>query len=151
MTTQQQRDYYEDLTKKIIKEAAGKNKFAYDYLWKLMCISRTVDDIYDLDQDVSRGQLLEAISYLLVEMPYNPFFSKHREALSSQHVTMYNAWLAANLWDKSKKEIDKIYAHVWRDYHQEVVPLVALLTQGPKKMQEVSFNIRQMFKKNLGE
>lgn len=150
MTTQQQRDYYEDLTKKIIKEAAGKNKFAYSYLWKLMCISRTVDDIYDLDQKVTRNQLLEAVTYLLVELPYNPFFIKFRDTLTSQHVSMYNAWLASNMWDKDD-ETSKIYAHVWRDYHHEVVPLVALLTQGPEKMREVSFKIRNMFKKQLGE
>ena len=150
MTTQKERDYYTELTKEIIKDAAGKNKFAYDYLWKLMCISRTVDDIYDLDQKITRNQLLEAIGYLLFEMPYNPFFMKHRETLSSQHVSMHNAWMAANLWQDGD-EVDKIYAHVWRDTHHEVVPLVALLTQGPEKMREVSFKIRQMFKKKLGE
>ena len=150
MTTQKERDYYTELTKEIIKDAAGKNKFAYDYLWKLMCISRTVDDIYDMDQKITRNQLLEAIGYLLFEMPYNPFFMRHRDTLSSQHVSMHNAWMAANLWGKGD-EIDQIYAHVWRDYHQEVVPLVALLTQGPSKMQEVSFKIRRMFKKKLGE
>jgi len=150
MTTQKERDYYTELTKEIIKEAAGKNKFAYDYLWKLMCISRTVDDIYDMDQKITRNQLLEAIGYLLFEMPYNPFFMKHRDTLSSQHVSMHNAWMAANLWGEGD-ETDQIYAHVWRDYHQEVVPLVALLTQGPSKMQEVSFKMRQMFKKKLGE
>ena len=150
MTTQKERDYYTELTKEIIKEAAGKNKFAYDYLWKLMCISRTVDDIYDMDQNITRKQLLEAIGYLLFEMPYNPFFMKHRDTLSSQHVSMHNAWMAANLWGEGD-ETDQIYAHVWRDYHQEVVPLVALLTQGPSKMQEVSFKIRRMFKKKLGE
>ena len=75
---------------------------------------------------------------------------KHRDTLTSQHVTMHNAWLSANLWGEGD-ETDQIYAHVWRDYHQEVVPLVALLTQGPSKMQEVSFKMRQMFKKKLGE
>ena len=150
MTTQKERDYYTELTKEIIKEAAGKNKFAYDYLWKLMCISRTVDDIYDMDQEVTRNQLLEAIGYLLFEMPYNPFFMRHRDTLSSQHVSMHNAWMAANFWGEGD-ETDQIYAHVWRDYHQEVVPLVALLTQGSSKMQEVSFKMRQMFKKKLGE
>jgi len=150
MTTQKERDYYTELTKEIIKEAAGKNKFAYDYLWKLMCVSRTVDDIYDMDQEVTRNQLLEAVEFLFFEMPYNPFFMKHRETLSSQHVSMHNAWMAANIWGDGD-EVDKIYAHVWRDTHHEVVPLVALLTQGPEKMSEVSFKIRQMFKKKLGE
>ena len=75
---------------------------------------------------------------------------KHRDTLTSQHVSMYNAWMAANLWDKSD-DTSKIYAHVWRDTHHEIVPLVALLTQGPEKMKYVSMKIRQLFKKNLGE
>ncbi len=150
MTTQQERDVYEGYTKELIKEAAGKNKFAYDYLWKLMCISRTIDDVYDLDQKITRNQILEAISYLLVELPYNPFFMKHRDTLTSQHVSMHNAWMAANMWQDGD-EVSKMYAHVWRDTHHEVVPLVALLTQGSDKMKEISCKIRQLFKKKLGD
>ncbi len=63
---------------------------------------------------------------------------------------MHNAWMASNIWEDGD-EVDKIYAHVWRDTHHEVVPLVALLTQGPEKMREVSLKVRQMFKKNLGD
>ena len=133
MTTQQEREIFTERTKEIIKEAAGKNKFAYEYLWRLMCISRTVDDIYDNDQTVTTSSVMSAIEFLVVEMHYNPFFMKHRDTLTSQHVSMYNAWMAANLWDKSD-DTSKIYAHVWRDTHHEIVPLVALLTQGPEKM-----------------
>jgi len=63
---------------------------------------------------------------------------------------MYNAWMAANLWDKGD-DTCKIYSHVWRDTHHEIVPLVALLTQGPEKMVNVSMKIRKLFKKHLGE
>tara|TARA_Y100001951_G_C11161099_1_gene194819 strand:- start:137 stop:589 length:453 start_codon:yes stop_codon:yes gene_type:complete len=150
MTTQQEREVFTERTKEIIKEAAGKNKFAYEYLWRLMCISRTVDDIYDNDQTITTSSVLSAIEFLVVEMHYNPFFVKHRDTLTSQHVSMYNAWMAANLWDQGD-ETDKIYAHVWRDTHHEVVPIVALLTQGPEKMKQVSIKIRELFKKQLGE
>ena len=57
MTTQQEREIFTERTKEIIKEAAGKNKFAYEYLWRLMCISRTVDDIYDNDQTVTTSSV----------------------------------------------------------------------------------------------
>lgn len=150
MTTQQEREIFTEKTKEIIKEAAGKNKFAYQYLWKLMCISRTVDDIYDNDQTVTTSSVMSAIEFLFVEMHYNPFFMKHRDTLTSQHVSMYNAWMASNLWEKGD-DTCKIYYHVWRDTHHEIVPLVALLTQGPEKMVNVSMKIRQLFKKHLGE
>lgn len=150
MTTQEERDVYEQATHVIIKEAAGTNKAAAHYLWKLACISRTIDDVYDEDQVITKMQVLEAIEYLLVDMPFNPFFIQHKDTLQSQHVTMYNTWMAANLWEQGDAT-EKIYAHVWRDNYQELVPLVALLTQGPKKMNEVSLKMRQLFKKQLGE
>ena len=150
MTTQEERTAYEEATHAIIKEAAGKNMAAAHYLWNLACISRTIDDIYDQDQEVTREQMLEAVEYLLIEMPFNPFFVQHRDTLQSQHVSMYNAWMAANLWERGD-ETEQIYAHVWRDLFQEILPLAALLTQGTKKMNEVSLKIRQLFKKQLGE
>lgn len=150
MTTQEERDVYEQATHVLIKEAAGDNMAAAHYLWNLACISRTIDDIYDQDQEVTKAQMIEAVEYLLIEMPFNPFFIRHRDTLQSQHVTMYNAWMAANLWEQGD-ETEQIYAHVWRDFFQEIWPLVALLTQGTKKMNEVSLKIRQLFKKQLGE
>ena len=150
MTTQEERDAYEEATRLIIREAAGDNMAAAHYLWNLACISRTIDDIYDQDKKVTRAKMLDAIEYLLIEMPFNPFFVEHRDTLQSQHVSMYNAWMAANLWEQGD-DTDKVYAHVWRDFFHEVWPVVALLTQGPKKMNEVSLKIRTLFRKQLGE
>ena len=150
MTTQKERDVFEKRTKEIIRDAAGKDPYAADYLWMLMCISRTVDDIYDKDQKISHEQVLTAVRYLLIELPFNPFFNKFRDTLTSQHVFMYNAWMAANTWEKGD-ETDRIYGHVWRDTHHEVVPIVALITQGPTQMRLVSQKIRKLFKKKLGD
>jgi len=150
MTTQKERDAYEEATRAIIKEATGENIIAFDYLWQLACVSRTVDDIFDADQEVSRKQLLDAVQWLFIELPSNPFFQLHRDTLHSQHLSMWNAWIAANEWEKGD-ETDQIYGHVWRDTHHEVFPIVALLTQGPLKMEEVSMKIRKLFKKKLGE
>lgn len=150
MTTQEERDAYEEATRLIIREAAGDNMAAAHYLLNLAYVSRTIDDIYDQDKKVTRAKMLDAIEYLLIEMPFNPFFVEHRDTLQSQHVSMYNAWMAANLWEQGD-DTDKVYAHVWRDFFHEVWPVVALLTQGPKKMNEVSLKIRTLFRKQLGE
>ena len=150
MTTPKEREVYEKATREIIKEASGNNLIAFDYLWQLACTSRTVDDIFDADQEVSREQLIDAFKWLFIELPSNPFFQAHRDTLHSQHLSMWNAWIAANEWEKGD-ETEQIYGHVWRDPHHEVFPIVALITQGPKKMEEVSLKIRQLFKKHLGE
>ena len=150
MTTKKERDAYEAATRSIIKEASGDNPFAFDYLWKLSCISRTVDDVFDGDQPLKRDAILTSIQYLLIELPFNPFFEVNRKTLQSQHLSMYNAWMAANAWEDGD-ETERIYSHVWRDTYHEIVPIVALLTQGPGKMKEVSVKIRTLFKKKLGE
>tara|TARA_B100000902_G_scaffold152930_1_gene149448 strand:- start:2350 stop:2802 length:453 start_codon:yes stop_codon:yes gene_type:complete len=150
MTTLEERKELGKKTLEIISKAAGNDGFALDYLWMWARMSRTLDDIFDADQVVTREELLEIFEYMFVKMPTNPFFTEYRETLLSQHVSMYNAWMAANAWEQGD-EVDQIYAHVWRDAHHEVVPIVALLTQGHEKMKEVSDLIRKTFKKKLGD
>ena len=136
MTTAQEREDIQQQTFAIINKAAGKNQDAAEYLWMIARITRVMDDIYDQDQVVSRDDLLEVFYYLFIKLPTNPFFNQHRSTLLSQHISMWNAWMAANLWDKGD-DTCKIYSHVWRDTHHEVFALVAMLTQGPAKMKEV--------------
>ena len=144
------RDVFQDASFELIKEATGKNPFAFDYLWHLACISRTIDDIYDQDNEVTKEAIIGVVSYLLVELPYNPFYRDNRDTLESQHVSMWNAWVAANAWEDGD-ETERIYSHVWRDTFHELLPLVALITQGPNKMSEVSKRMRVLFKKQLGD
>ena len=150
MTTAQERVVIQEKTKAIIKDACGDDVDAQAYLWMIARITRTLDDIYDADQEVTRNDLLEVLEYLFVRMPTNGFYCRHQHVLLSQHISMYNAWMAANLAENGD-ETDKIYAHVWRDTHHELIPIVALLTQGYQKMQIVSLEIRKTFKNKLGE
>ena len=150
MTTLEERKVLGKATIDIISEAAGEDGFALEYLWMWARMSRTLDDIFDDDQVVTREELLEVFEYMFVKMPTNPFFNEYKDVLTSQHVSMYNAWMAANAWEQGD-EVDQIYAHVWRDAHHEVVPIVALLTQGYEKMKEISDLIRKTFKKKLGD
>ena len=150
MTTAQEREDIQQQTFAIINKAAGKNQDAAEYLWMIARITRVMDDIYDQDQVVSRDDLLEVFDYLFIKLPTNPFFNQHRSTLLSQHISMWNAWMAANLRENGH-ETDQIYAHVWRDTYHEVVPIVALLTQGYKRMHYISELIRRTFKNKLGD
>ena len=134
----------------IIDEASKGDVFAKGYLLMISRIWRVIDDIHDQDVEVSRKELLTVLQYLFIELPVNPFFNEYRDTLLSQHVSMYNAWVASNLWEKGD-ETDKVYAHVWRDTINEVVPIVALLTGGYGHMVTMSLRMRQSFKKQLGE
>ena len=63
---------------------------------------------------------------------------------------MYNQWIASNKW-LNGNPIEQVYAHVWKDALHELVPLIALLTQGEAKMEEVSLKLRESFKSELGD
>ena len=150
MTTKKERETIQQKSLDIIKDAAGDNQWARAYLWMLARITRTLDDLYDNDQHVSREELLEVLDYLFIKLPTNPFYVAHQDVLVSQHLSMWNAWMAANQAE-SGDELDQIYAHVWRDTHQEVIPIVALLTQGHDQMNIVSNKVLALFKKQLGQ
>ena len=134
----------------IVKEACGEDKNAEQYLWMLCEVWRRLDDIYDQDVDVTREQTLEVIEILFLKLPTNVFFIRHQDVLLSQHLSMWNAWQASNKWENGD-DTEKIYSHVWRYTIHEVIPIVALLTQGYDKMKTISIEVRKLFKTNLGE
>lgn len=134
----------------IIKEAAGKNKSAFEYLTLLSSVARITDDVFDEFKNVTQNDVLTAIEVLFIRIPSNSFFKENQDTLFSQHVNMWNAWEASNMLEKGDKT-DQIYAHVLRDYINEILPLVALLTQGHNRMKEINSTIRSLFKKEIGD
>jgi len=150
MSTIEKREIEDKKIDFIIKEAAGKNSEASEYLYLLSTCARIADDIFDNDIEISRVSLLTLIEILFVRLPANEFYRAHQEFLFSQHVVMWNAWDISNVLSKGD-ETAQIYAHVLRDYINEVLPLVALLTQGHNKMKDINSLIRSLFQKKLGE
>ena len=87
---------------------------------------------------------------IVLKIPTNAFYIRHQDVLMSQHLSMWNAWMASNKWENGD-DTEKVYSHVWRYTVHEIFPVIALLTQGFDKMQIVSQEVRQLFKTNLGE
>lgn len=150
MSTKQEREENENKANFIIEQAAGSNLDALEYLTLISASSRIADDVFDEFENVTRNNVLTVIEILSVRIPLNKFFRENQDLLLSQHISMWNAWEASNMLDKGDTT-DKIYAHVLRDYLNEILPVVALITQGHNKMKEVNSMIRSLFKKELGE
>ena len=150
MSTPQEREVNDKKVQFIISEAAGNDVNAIEYLALLAAWARITDDIYDEYENISRDNVLAAIEISFLRIPNNKFFKQHQEALGSQHISLWNAWEASNVLGNGD-DTDKIYAHVLRDYINEILPVVACLTQGHSKMKEVNMMIRQLFKKELGD
>ena len=105
---------------------------------------RVLDDVYDGDHPITVGDIVEIIEYLFITIPSNRFFIHHRDKLTSQHITAYNAWMASNRWSEGNLE-QKVFSHVWRGDYQAVVGLVALLTQGIDQMKLVDQKVKETF------
>jgi hypothetical protein len=150
MSTLIERKKNESKVNLISKLAAGEDQDAFEYLMLLSSWARITDDVFDEFENITQNKVLTAIEILFIRIPSNLFFKKHRDILFSQHVSMWNAWEASNILERGDKT-DQIYAHVLRDYINEILPLVALLTQGHTKMKQVNSTVRSLFKKELGE
>jgi len=144
MSTEQEREEDAVRSDELIKLASGKNKEADKYLRMIGHVWRVMDDVYDGDYPVTREDVLKVIEYLFIDIPSNRFFIHHRDKLTSQHITAYNAWMAANRWGKGNLE-QRVFSHVWRGDYQAVIGLVALLTQGIDQMKLVDQKVKETF------
>ena len=150
MSTEKEREINKKTLLPFIKEVVGDNLAAEEYLYSLAKAMRIIDDIYDQDYPVSKNQLIETIKTFIITIPMNSFYRKHQDLLLSHHITMWNTWYISN--DLYKQgELDKVYAHVIRDYCYEIFVLVALLTQGEKHMNKINKLIRNVIKKPFDE
>ena len=84
--------------------------------------------------DDAKEDILKTYKILFISLPNNKFFQENYKFLFSQHLTMYNQWIVSNKW-LNGNHIEQVYAHVWKDALHELVPLIALLTQGEAKME----------------
>jgi len=145
----------ERLAKKIYDEiipaSCNGNKSAEGYLRRVFFIVRLVDDLQDGDVAVSKEDITKAFFILIADLPNNDFYKKYADVLMGVHIVSFNAWQDANLWEKDKNDLKRIYAHVLRDYICELFALVAYLTGGRKLMREISLKVREVFLKKLSK
>tara|TARA_R100000781_G_C4080512_1_gene127551 strand:- start:2899 stop:3351 length:453 start_codon:yes stop_codon:yes gene_type:complete len=150
MSTKEERERDSKNRELILDQICDENQSAKEYIDILCEVWRTWDDIQDADYTVTRHQILDCFKHLFINLPTNTFFNENRDMLLSQHLSMYNAWIAANEWEQGD-EIDQMYAHVWKNTLHELVPIVAFILKGRDQMEDTSSLIRKLFKSKLGE
>ena len=76
------------------------------------------------------------------------FYIRNSSYLQGIQLVAYNAWRDSNNWSK-KDDLHQLYAHVIRDYINELLPAVAFITGGYKLMRRVSAESRELFIKEV--
>lgn len=149
MSTTAERTMNTERVHRAIALAANNNAPAGRYLVMVARTARMLDDLIDRDQPCSNEQITNVFYSLLIEIHENEFFQKHRVELTLLHTVILNAWLDANdLADEPG--VARIYAHVMRDFINELLPAVAYLTGGWLRLRKVSRpEFRQPFFKEI--
>jgi len=120
---------------------AGQDGAALGYLQSICYAARLMDDTVDADHGpVDYHRLFHV---LLVELPANPFFQRHREALIALHSASLNAWQDADAW-LAHSDLRRQHALVFRDYLTELGLLVAYLVGGYDHRRAVSLQVREL-------
>ena len=150
MSTTIEREKNSGAVRGVIAAAANGDAAAARYLEIIAGAARVLDDLVDADHPVPHDQLVLVFYTLLIELQNNPFFNRHREALTMVHVLSLNAWLDANALDQTQTT-PRIYAHVLRDTINEIATAAAYLTGGWIALRQHSMNFRNAFMKPLNE
>ena len=135
---------------KLINECCGSNESAKEYIYLLCAALRVWDDVYDEDYPVTKDDITNTYKILFISLPSNKFFKENHDLLFGQHLVLYNQWIASNKWLNGNK-LEQMYAHFYKEGINEIIPLIALLTQGEAKMEEVSLKLRESFKSQIGD
>ncbi len=135
---------YESRVRQACALLAGNHAAARSYLECLCYVARLMDDAVDADHGpVDYHQLFHV---LLVELPANPFFNTHREALLAMHSATLNAWQDADAW-LGTTDLRRQHALVFRDYLTELGLLVAYLVGGYAHRRTISLQVRELLLK----
>tara|TARA_B100001250_G_scaffold141439_1_gene121000 strand:- start:393 stop:848 length:456 start_codon:yes stop_codon:yes gene_type:complete len=148
MATTEERKQRKKQNEPILDTVCNGNPDAREYLYLVTRALRIWDDVQDQDYEVTRENLLEAFEILFVQLPTNKFFVQNYDVLLSQHITIFNTWVAANEREKGD-ETDRMYSHVWAQGINELLPIVALLTKGYNHMRNTSTVMRRVFQEQL--
>ena len=114
---------------------------ARSYLECICFAARLMDDAVDADH--GPVDLPRLFHVLLVELPGNPFFLAHREALLALHSATLNAWQDADVWLKLT-DLRRQHALVFRDYLTELGLTVAYLVGGYEHRRQISLTVRDL-------
>lgn len=150
MSTETERTANEHALTRAMTLAAHGDAAALRYLQIAAGAARTLDDLVDADHPVPGADAVLVFQSLLVEIHGNAFFQRHRDALALQHAVILNAWLDANALARVPDRTTVLYAHVLRDYVNELLGAVAFLTGGWMHLRKISLpELRTPFLKEL--
>lgn len=128
-----------------LSEVLRGNQAAIAFINILFKTSQVLDDLIDGDKAVNRDTLLATFWMMLVELPNNPFYSKHFSVLNPLVMSAMQDYVDSVALEGSENQRHRHVAFVLRDQLTSVVVQCANLVGGYAWMRRVSLPIRDHF------
>lgn len=109
----------------------------------LSTVSEVWDDLVDKDTTISASDISNAFVISLVNLETNRFWQMYRPFLFPIMVLGINAWMDANVLQKSRIEKYRMLAFYIRNYAAELVQMAAFCVGGFEHMRKVSIAVRE--------
>jgi len=114
------------------------NEFATSLCLSLYHVMHVWDDLIDKDKPLQDEAINQAFFYVMGEMPVNPFFRTHVDALSATLRTVMLSWIASTDLERGEDETGRDLAFGVRTSFVDFVMQCACLLGGYRHSQQVA-------------
>lgn len=127
----------------LVMSAANGNPAAADFLYLVVQIAQTWDDLIDRDKPVADGEINHAFEAALVLIPSNPFYRLHSETLGALLHNSIRNWHLATRIEREQETALLPAAFVLRSAYADIFAQVAYITGGAEYALTVAMAARR--------
>lgn len=109
------------------------------------------DDLIDKDTKIEDEDINDVFTFLMVDMPLNPFYGINQRAIAPLMNTIIVKWHTANVFEKEKKGNDIEKAYMLRAELYQLFVLCATLIGGREWGREASISIWRSYSETVKE
>lgn len=109
------------------------------------------DDLIDKDSKLEDEEINDVFTFLMVDMPMNPFYVLNQRDIAPMMNTIILKWHTANVFEKEKKVNDVDKAYMLRAELYQLFVLCATLIGGREWGRDMSVNIWRLYSESIKE
>ena len=109
------------------------------------------DDLIDKDNELNDEEINDVFTFLMVDMPMNPFYAVNHREIAPMMNTIILKWHTANVFEKEKEVNDVDKAYMLRAELYQLFVLCATLIGGREWGREMSIHIWRLYGESVKE
>jgi len=109
------------------------------------------DDLIDKDNELKDEEINDVFTFLMVDMPMNPFYAVNHREIAPMMNTIILKWHTANVFEKEKEVNDVDKAYMLRAELYQLFVLCATLIGGREWGREMSIHIWRLYGESVKE